>query len=854
MNNLKPVALIFVVLLLLGGAIWLNRWAQMLQPVAGNDRFGLAFISAPDALASEARYEGALIAGARWNRWPLYWHWVAQGGYVGPHQDGRHDYDALIAADLGHGLTPLVILMGTPAEQAGLPVEPAVVNDAGEEFPLRENPISVSTATLPPAGMYEPIFADGTDDPVPGKAVNPANAWAMFVFNTADRYRPGGRLARQQGWSGRVGVRHWEIWNEPDFDSFWGGTVEAYYRLLEVAYKTIKTVDPQATVVLGGLAFYEEPNWLPQLLRLAGGDPAQTYFDVLSLHHYWSIYNSEQRLLEMRATLDTYGLSQVPIWITESGVSVWDDYPATAHAVSPDTPWRGTTAEQAAYVIEHSALALYHGVERYYHFMLHDDCGDGPSSAYGLRQNFSPHVCNPADGRPRPAYAAYQLAARQFEGVLPLWRNRRFELDQVAFYRPADRARVIVAWATQGITTTLTLTATGDSAQLYHIGGPGAFPSSSLQPVEGRYTLSLPPATNQNALDPGDTTYHIGGQPLILIERDILPPTAILTLPPLSPPNFTLTWQGEDEGSGVAGYDVWFSQNGGPLQLWLANTTATQADYTGQIGATYGFAVRARDRAGNEAPAPRQAQLTTRIVAGPAVTGVVLGPGGRPVRGATVTITGPNTQQSLITDEAGRWTTVALPAGNYTFQAEAAGYGRWPSPRSLAPAETGVITLTLAPLANAISSGDFEGEQVWRVWDWLGRVNLSNDAFDGQGAVRLGESQGDPYECPAGQTGQQWLVRQTFDVPAGAAAAGSFLYKISTSATNPEGWLAVAVVAGEDKKYLIPPGTVWQATGWTLHSLDLLPWQDQTVTLQFETVRCSEQPFKVTLDRVNAGW
>ena len=47
----------------------------------GNDRFGIAFINGPDHPADEIRYTGALVTGARWNRWPLYWHWVAEGGY-----------------------------------------------------------------------------------------------------------------------------------------------------------------------------------------------------------------------------------------------------------------------------------------------------------------------------------------------------------------------------------------------------------------------------------------------------------------------------------------------------------------------------------------------------------------------------------------------------------------------------------------------------------------------------------------------------------------------------------------------------------------------------------------------------
>jgi hypothetical protein len=96
-NSTKSTVIVVGAALLL---ILLLKWAGSLiiveKPTASNDRFGLAFISTPDDLADEPRYQGALATGARWDRWPLYWHWVAEGGYTGPHQDGVHDYDTLI--------------------------------------------------------------------------------------------------------------------------------------------------------------------------------------------------------------------------------------------------------------------------------------------------------------------------------------------------------------------------------------------------------------------------------------------------------------------------------------------------------------------------------------------------------------------------------------------------------------------------------------------------------------------------------------------------------------------------------------------------------------------------------------
>lgn len=840
-DRLIIIALLLLATLIISLAIlWHIAGPSLKTTTPGNDHFGLAFISAADHLADETRYQGALTAGARWNRWPLYWHWVDAGGYVGQHEGGGHDYDTLVTQDLAHGLTPLVILLGTPTRYA----QPSPPKEGGH--------------TSPPIGLYEPIFSDGSDDPGPGKIINPANLWASFVYTSVNRYRPGGVLARLQRWPHGSGVRYWEVWNEPDYASFWLGTVEEYYRLLEVAYKSIKTADPQATIVLGGLAFYDQRVWFPAFLRQTGGQPERAYFDVFSFHHYLSIYRSEELIRQVRTALAEYNLPHVPIWITESGASVWDDYPATAYNIAPDTPLRGTMAEQAAYVIENSALAFYHGVERYYHFQLHDDCGDGPSSAYGLRQNFANGTCNPAEGRLRPAYAAYQLAAAQFRALKPLWREKQPEQDQIAFYRPDDRARVMVLWATQGLTATAAISATGESAQLYWVaptqtisGVTGLSRTLTLTPTDGLYHLTLPPATNQNSLEPGDTSYQIGGPPFILVEKDTHPPqTVIQPLPPASPPTFWLRWHSDERGSGIAAYDVYVSEDGGPLKLWLAQTAQTEAEFSGQLDHTYGFAARARDGAGNNEPAPSQPQAITRIAAGPTLAGAVLGPGGEPVANATVNLTGPNTQQTVTTDASGNWPPLAVSPGQYELQASASGYATWPAPRRVSLTETTQLTLTLAPPVNLIASGDFEGNEVWNVWEWQGQVNLSIDAFDGQAAARLGDGHGDPAACPEGQPGQLWALQQPVAIPADPKARLSFLYK--TSNLSPPG-LEVLLLINNQPIYLFTPNELAPTGEWQLAARSLAAWQGQTATLQIRLLRCTELPFSVSLDRVSLG-
>jgi len=544
-------------------------------------------------------------------------------------------------------------------------------------------------------------------------------------------------------------------------------------------------------------------------------------------------------------------------------VPVWDDFPATAYSVPPDSPYRGTMEEQAAYVIQNAALAFYHGVERYYHFMLHDDCGNKPPDAFGLRQNFTPHVCNPAQGKRRPSYAAYQLVVEQFRDLTPLWRTKGDGQDQVAFYRADHRARVLALWATGGVTVTATVEATGETGQLYWIepissplGTTGISRTLTLTPTSGIYTLTLPPATNQNSGKPGDTNYYIGGRPYLLVERDtLLPTSSVEPLPPTSGPAFVVRWGGEDRGSGIASYDVWFNDDGGPLQAWITDTTATSAAFTGIISHTYGFAVRARDRAGNEEPIPSAPQASTLVVAGVPVSGTVVDAGGERVVGAIVTISGTNTLTEVASGEGGLWS-AALQTDEYAFFSNAPGYGAWPAPRHVTISETIHITLTLAPPVNAVAAGDFEGSDVWDAWARPnGEISLSTKAFDGQAAALLGGGAGWPVTCiQNGQPGELWTLKQTVSVPHGYQPTLSFLSAISTTQTTFDyAWLEVVLLDEGQPHYLVPWGERWQASDWILTSLDLSAWQGRTVDVLFQVVRCSDQSFVAILDRVSVG-
>jgi hypothetical protein len=94
------------------------------------------------------------------------------------------------------------------------------------------------------------------------------------------------------------------------------------------------------------------------------------------------------------------------------------------------------------------------------------------------------------------------------------------------------------------------------------------------------------------------------------------PPTSSVNPLPAAEasPSFTVSWSGSDPGGpGIASYNVYVSDNGGPFTPWLTNTTQTSATFNGQAGHSYGFYSVAIDANGLQQPAPTAAQAATTI-------------------------------------------------------------------------------------------------------------------------------------------------------------------------------------------------------------------------------------------------
>lgn len=106
---------------------------------------------------------------------------------------------------------------------------------------------------------------------------------------------------------------------------------------------------------------------------------------------------------------------------------------------------------------------------------------------------------------------------------------------------------------------------------------------------------------------------------------DTVPPNA--TMNPL--PQFTFTtsfqisWTPNEDPANINWYDVQFQVNGGSWQNLLTQSTLGQTTFNGSQGNTYGFRVRAQDKAGNVQSWSNVAQASTTVSAGNPTASIV---------------------------------------------------------------------------------------------------------------------------------------------------------------------------------------------------------------------------------------
>lgn len=199
----------------------------------------------------------------------------------------------------------------------------------------------------------------------------------------------------------RLGVKQYEIWNEPNVKSFWDPQPSAmeYLQLLKMVYPAIKQVDSTVTVVAGatspvdtGAAVQGQVLWLRYVKELFENDGGRC-MDGLSFHFYRFDHGPEAYLTRDIQNLQSIVGTNRQLWVTEAG------YPTSS-------VWPHTSLEDQANYVARLYL-LGRSVPNLAHIYYYDLRDDGTNAA----DNESNFGLLFHDNSPKPSYVALNTVA-----------------------------------------------------------------------------------------------------------------------------------------------------------------------------------------------------------------------------------------------------------------------------------------------------------------------------------------------------------------------------------------------------------------------------------------------------------
>ena len=142
---------------------------------------------------------------------------------------------------------------------------------------------------------------------------NDLEAYSKFVKRLVERYDGDGRDDMPDL---KYPIRYWEVANEPEMQNppltFFQGPPEDYFEILKKTYEAVKSADPKAKVLNGGMAGMQDfmTEYWQGVFDLGGGK----YFDIANIH---SIGHGEPlNIPEFKDFLAKNNIDK-PIWVTE---------------------------------------------------------------------------------------------------------------------------------------------------------------------------------------------------------------------------------------------------------------------------------------------------------------------------------------------------------------------------------------------------------------------------------------------------------------------------------------------------------------------------------------------------------
>jgi len=227
--------------------------------------------------------------------------------------------------------------------------------------------------------------------------------FAAFAWALATRYGRGGTFWQSHPSLPQLPVTDYEIWNEENSNTFMHpqtSAPEAYADLYMAARAAIRAADPQADVVVGGLALgkADVTDEIQFIQRMWAHRPdLARHVEGVGLHPYQqSLADTYMRLAKFRQALDQVSGGSVPIEITEVG---W----ATT-AVSESE--RAADLAQLAEQLPHSDCNVDRLIP--YTWLTQENNPSDPESWFGIWNH---------DGSGKPSGIAYLHAVQLMRGL-----------------------------------------------------------------------------------------------------------------------------------------------------------------------------------------------------------------------------------------------------------------------------------------------------------------------------------------------------------------------------------------------------------------------------------------------------
>ncbi len=220
-------------------------------------------------------------------------------------------------------------------------------------------------------------------------------------------------------------VRYWEIWNEPDQNTYWTpqDDMSAYSALLKKVYPALKSEDPDCRILVGSLS-----EGIPFKLRSVYKKAGAKYFDIVNIHPFMDPlqpYAKEQLhgvYIAVKRVMDEFKDGDKPIWFTEIGC------PGVQLAEKENGWWMGkspTEEQQAAWVSTLYENALtWPGVQRIFWAFFRDTNHyfNNGVDYFGLVRN---------DFTKKPAYQSYRMFANGFSPAEALPSPKSSEKERI---------------------------------------------------------------------------------------------------------------------------------------------------------------------------------------------------------------------------------------------------------------------------------------------------------------------------------------------------------------------------------------------------------------------------------------